>query len=308
MVEQKRRLGLRIAGYAAFAMVSLVLAFFVTFPYEALKDRARLEADAAGYFVRIGSLGPGFFAITATDVQVSKKADTDPPPEPLKLDRVSIGPAFFPPGVQVKVKGLGGTTSIVIAGLSTVKVKVDLDELDLSKGNVKGFTGIDFAGTLDAHVELSVPRVPGAGNGPAEPDLSQATGTITVDTKGLTVNGGNVSVVIPQFGADPTPLDLPKIALGEITVRLKVDKGAGTVDDFKAKSSDLEAGLSGTLKLGKKVEYSDANLEVRIKPEAEFQKRLGLLGSALSMIPADPKDPTWRLGHLTGYLGKPQFR
>ncbi len=308
MAEQKTRLGLRIAGYVAFALVSLVVAFFVTFPYEALKDRVRLEADNAGYFVRIGSLGPGFFALTASDVQVSKKADTDPPPEALKLDKVSVGPSLFPPGVQVKVKGLGGTTSIVVGGLSTVKVKVDLDELDLSKGNVKGFTGIDFAGTLDAHVDLTLPKVAGAGNGPSEPDLSQASGTISLDTKGLTVNGGNVSVVIPQFGPDPTPLDLPKIALGEIVVRLKVDKGAGTVDDFKAKSSDLEAGLAGTLKLGKKVEYSDANLEVRVKPEAEFQKRLGLLGSALSMIPSDPKDPTWRLGHLTGYLGKPQFR
>ena len=49
-------------------------------------------------------------------------------------------------------------------------------------------------------------------------------------------------------------------------------------------------------------------MEIRLKPDPEIQKRLGLLGSAVSMIGPDPKDPTWRLGRLTGYIGRPQFR
>jgi type II secretion system protein N len=308
MPEQKPRLALRIGGYVAFALASLLIAFFLTFPYDALRDTARLRADEAGYFLRIGSLGPGFFSVRANDVQLSKKSDADPPPGALTLESVSVGPALFPPGVAVKVKGLGGTISATVSGFSSQRVKVDVDDLDLSKGNVKGFTGIDFGGALDAHVDLTVPRTAAAPGAVAEPDLSQASGSITLDTKALTINGGNVAVVIAQYGPDPTPFDLPKIVLGDITGRIKIDKGTGTVDEFKAKSSDLEAGASGTLKLGKKPEYTDANLEVRLKPDAEFQKRLGLIGGMISMIPADPKDPTWRLGHLTGYLGRPQFR
>ena len=56
----------RALAYSGFGLFALVAAFFITFPYEALRERIRNEADAAGYFVRIGSLGPGLFAVRAT--------------------------------------------------------------------------------------------------------------------------------------------------------------------------------------------------------------------------------------------------
>lgn len=297
----RRRL-LKPLGYVAFGLFSLVLGFFLTFPYDALKERARQEAALQGYVLRLGSLGPGLLTVRATDVQVAKRADTEPPPEALKLDSISVGPSFWPPGAKVTVRGLGGTLTAALGGLGAVRVKVDAEDLDLAKGNLKGFTGVDLAGGLQGHVDLSLPRVG------AEADLTQATGTLALDGKGLTVNGGTLSLVIPQFGPEPTPLDLPRIAFGDLTGKVKVEKGLGTVEELKAKGSDLEALVGGTVKLGKRVEYSESNLEVRFKPDPEFQKRLGLIGSALSVVPADPKDPTWRLGHLTGLLGRPQFR
>lgn len=307
MAEAKTALWKRVLGYLAFALFAMVAAFFLTFPYDALKDRAKLEAAAAGYSLRIGSMGPGFFSIRATDVEVSKLSDADPPPEPLKLDAVSVGPTLFPPGVGVNVKAFGGALSTKLSGVSSPRVRITLDNVDLSRGNVKGFTGIDFAGTIDGAIDLTIPRV-AAGSGPVEPDLGQASGTIALSTKGLTINGGTVSVPIPQYGPEPTPLDLPKIVLGDLTSHFTFDKGAGTVDEFKSKSPDIELGMSGTIKLAKRLEYAEPSLEIRVKPDAEFQKRLGLLGSALSMLGPDPKDSAWRMGRLTGFLGKPQFR
>ena len=96
--------------------------------------------------------------------------------------------------------------------------------------------------------------------------------------------------------------------LGDLSGKISVEKGAAKVDEFKSKSPDLELGITGTIKLAKKVDYCEPQLEVRVKPDPEFQKRLGLLGSALSMIGSDPKDPSWRMGKLTGYLSRPQFR
>jgi type II secretion system protein N len=303
---KKRRLQLAL-GYLAFGLFSLVAGFFLTFPYDTLKERVRLEADQAGYFLRIASLGPGLLAVRASDVQVSKKADTEPPPEALSVDSLSFGPSLVPPGISLKVRALGGSVTATLSGLSDTRVQVDAQGLDLSKGNVKGFSGIDFSGTVNAQLDLSIPRVATAG-GPAEPDLSQASGAFAMGTKELAINGGNVSIVIPQYGPEPTPLDLPKIILGDLVAKVKFDKGAATVEEFRAKGPDLEATISGTMKLGKRLEYSEPNLEVRFKPDPEFQKRLGLIGSALSMIGADPKDPSWRLGRLTGFLGRPQFR
>ena len=307
MADVKTATWKRVVGYLAFSLFALIAAFFLTFPYDALKDRAKMEAAAAGYSLRIGGLGPGFFSVRATDVEIAKLTETEAPPEALKLDAVSIGPTLLPPGLGVTVKAMGGSISTRISGISTNRLRVVLDDVDLSKGNVKGFTGIDFAGTIDAAIDLSIPRA-AVGTGPAEPDLGQASGTITLSTRDLTINGGTVSVPIPQYGPEPTPLDLPKIVIGEVSSKFTFDKGAGTVDEFKSKSADLELALSGTLKLAKRVEYIEPAMELRVKPDPEFQKRLGLLGSALSMLGPDPKDPTFRMGRLSGFLGKPQFR
>lgn len=307
MASSKLRVVRKIFAYGAFFLFAVVVAFFVTFPYEALKDRVRLEADRAGFFARIGSMGPGFFAIRASDVQLSKKSDADPPPAPLKISSVSAGPTLFPPGASVGLKLFGGTVTAKVSGLSSIRVRVDAEDLNLATPDLKEFSGIDFAGTVEAHVDLSLPRVP-VGQGPSEPDLAQASGTVSIDAKGLAVNGGSMSMVIPQFGPEPTPLDLPKIVVGDLSGRIKFEKGAGTIEKFEAKSADLELQASGTLKLAKRLEYTEPNIEVRFKPDPEFQKRLGLIGSALSMVGPDPKDPSWRMGRLTGYLGRPNFR
>lgn len=287
MASSKLKVVRRVFGYGAFFFLAVVTAFFLTFPYDALKDRARLEADRAGFFARIGSIGPGLFSIRAKDVQLSKKSDADPPPAPLKLASISAGPTLLPPGASVGLKLFGGSVTVKVSGLSTLRVRVDAEDLNLASPDLKEFSGIDFAGTVEAHVDLSLPRV-AVGQGPAEPDLAQANGTVTIEARGLAVNGGSMSMVIPQFGPEPTPLDLPKIVVGDLSGKLKFEKGAGTIEKFEAKSADLELQASGTIKLAKRLEYAEPNVEVRFKPDPEFQKRLGLIGSALSMVGVPP--------------------
>jgi type II secretion system protein N len=308
MAPKQTALWKRILGYSAFAIVALVLMFFITFPYDALRDRIRVEADNAGYFVRVGSMGPGFFSVRASDVKISKKSDADPPPEAMQIDSLSIGPSLFPLGVKVAAGVLGGTVTTRVGAFGSTRVVVDVDGLDLTKGNLKGFSGVDFGGTIDAHVDLTLPKTAAGPNAPAEPDLSQASGTISITTGSLAINGGQANIAIPQFGPEPTPIDLPKIVLGDLTGKITIEKGSAKFDDFKSKSPDLELNLTGAIKLAKKFDYCEPQLEVRVKPDPEFQKRLGLLGSALSMIGTDPKDPSWRMGKLTGYVSRPQFR
>lgn len=308
MASSKLKTVRKFFAYAGFFLLALTIAFFLTFPYDALKDRVRLEADKAGYFARIASMGPGLFAIRAKGLELSKKVEGDAEaPAPLKVASVSAGPTLFPPGAAVTAKLFGGTVALRVSGFSAIRVRLDADDLNLASSDLKEFSGIDFGGTLEAHVDLTLPRVP-VGPGPAEPDLGQASGTISIDARQLAVNGGSVSMVIPQFGPEPTPLDLPKIVVGDLSGKLKFENGAGTIEKFEAKSADLELQASGTLKLAKRTEYSEPNIEVRFKPDPEFQKRLGLIGSALSMVGPDPKDPSWRMGRMTGYLGRPTFR
>lgn len=316
MAEKKISLWKRIVGYAAFALFSLVTTFFLTFPYDTLSDALKGMAQSAGYQLKIGSLGPGFFAVRASKVEIAKlktisgTSEDTPAPVPMLIDSVSVGPSLFPPSLGVKLNLLGGDITARVSGLSAAsrRLRVDVEDLDLAKGNLKAASGIDLSGEIEAHLDVTVPFVAGAPNAPAEPDLAQASGTMNLTTKSLAINGGTANITIAQFGPDPTPVDLPKILLGELSGKLKIEKGAATMEEFKSKSPDIETNISGTAKLAKRLEYSEPNMEIRLKADPEFQKRLGLLGSAFSMIGPDPKDPTWRMGRLTGYLGRPQFR
>ncbi len=315
MAERQFKLWQKVIGYAAFTIVAVIITFFLTFPYDALKDRLRVEAERSGYAVRIGSMGPGFFTVRAKNVEISKVSTNDVPNEALKIDSLSVGPTLIPPGFGVNAKVFGGALAVRISGLAGNHIRIDADDLDMSKGNIKGFSGIDFSGTVDAHLDVVIPTTAAAAGGAAEPDLTQANGTIALDTKNLTINGGTMSIAIPQYGPEPTPLDLPKIVLGDISAKVKIDKGVGTLNDFAGKSSDLEMQASGSIKLVGKVvqgqlrgaEYSEPNMEIRFKPDPEFQKRLGMIGAGLSMVPSDPKDPAWRKGNLTGYVNRPKF-
>jgi type II secretion system protein N len=106
----------------------------------------------------------------------------------------------------------------------------------------------------------------------------------------------------------PMPVDLPKIAFGGLNARIVFEKGQGQVDSFAAKSSDIDLQGSGTVKLARRLEFSELKLELRFKPEPEFQKRLGMVGAGLSMLQQDRKDPQYRVARVTGFLGRPSFR
>jgi type II secretion system protein N len=308
MPPTKSRRALKVAGYVAFVLLSLTLSFFLTFPYEALKDRIRLEADTAGYFVRIASVGPGFFSLKLKGIEIAKKAETTPPPESLMIDSASIGPSLFPPGLKVHLDAFGGDVVVRASGISNVRIKGELDDVDVSKGNLKGFSGIDFGGTVAMNFDVTIPRVAAAPGTPLEPDLSAAFGNVSLNSSGLTIKGGTVSVAIAQYGSDPTPLDLPKIGIGELVGKIKIEKGLVTLDELKSKSADFESKLLGTIKLAKRLEYSELNVDVKLKLEPEFQKGLGMLSLGLSVMGPDAQDATWRAAKLTGSVGRPQFR
>jgi type II secretion system protein N len=315
-----------ILGYGAFALLAFILCLFLTFPFDALRARVATEAAASGIAVRIGTLRPGFFGVTAKDVQVSV------PPQPLSgetlaalssgeegatammgaavlgepviIDSLSLRPSLFPLGVSLHADAMGGTIRGTIGGLKELTVKLDAQNVRVDQGNLPAFSGLTMEGALGARVALTLPRSTGKD---AQPDLSAATGELALDSSGLVIKGGKVSIPLSP-GAPPVPMDLPQVALGEIVGRIDFDKGMGTVKELRLKSEDLEVRAEGTLKLGRRVAYSEPALDVRIKAEPEFTKRVGVLGAGLTLLPPDKQDPKFRAGRLTGFLNRPNFQ
>ncbi|HZH02156.1 MAG TPA: type II secretion system protein GspN, partial [Myxococcaceae bacterium] len=275
---------------------------FATFPFDAVRQRLETEAGRAGYTLRVGSLGPAFFGVTASRLQLSPAAGGDAA-EPLLVPSVTLRPSLFPPGASFHAKAFGGRVSGSVSAAGDA-LDVEFSGLDPAQGNIRGFTGVDLAGRIGGRARLSLPRATAPGSKAKAPDLSRADGIISLEGSGLSVNGGNVTM--PLMG-QPTPVDLPKVVLGNLQARITFVKGLGTLEVFQAKGSDLDISASGTLKLARKIDYSEPNVDVKIKADPEFVKRLGLLGSGLSLLPADRSDPGQKVAKITGYLGKPRF-
>lgn len=306
-----------LLGYAAFAVVAFVVGLLVTFPYDAIRKRLVSEAAQAGLAVRIGSLRPGLAGITATNVRVSKppqplSADTVAAlargegmlgaaelGEPLVLESVALRPALFPPGIAMRASVMGGTLSASVGLMGDTRVKVTAEGLQASGGNLPAFTGMDLDGELNAALSLTMPK------SGAQPDLSQANGELTLDTRNMVIKSGKVA--IPMGGGSSVPMDLPQIDLGALTGRIQFVKGLGTVESLRLKSNELEAVATGTLKLGKRLEYSEPGMDVNIKLDPEFQKRLGLVGAGVTILPPDKTDPSFRAARLAGFLNRPTF-
>jgi type II secretion system protein N len=306
-----------VVGYGAFSLVAFVLCLFLTFPYDTLRGRAVDAAADAGFALRIGSLRPGLRGLTATQVRLSKvpngvtpelrgmlasNAALLPGPEelgePLTIDAAAVRPSLFPLGVAFHLDMLGGNVAGNVGGLSDVQLSVKLADLDPSKGNLKGFSGVDLVGKLNGTLNVAMPKTRG------QPDLSQANGQLVLDTKELIIQGGNV--IVPMYG-QPTPFDLPRIALGNIDARIRIEKGLGTVETMQARSEDLEIQGSGTVKFGQRLDVSQPDMDFKLRAEPEFVKRLGILGAGLTMLPADKEDPKFRVAHLGGFFNRPNF-
>jgi hypothetical protein len=61
------------------------------------------------------------------------------------------------------------------------------------------------------------------------------------------------------------------------------------------------------LKLGKRFQYFEPAMDVKIRVEPELVKALGTAGLGLSILPPDKDDPKFRAGRLSGQLGKISF-
>lgn len=292
-------------GYAAFGLFAFIVGLYLTFPYDSLKRFVIGQAEAQGLQVKLASIGPGLFGVTASGVQIAPKPGGDKPTGALKLDSVSVRPAIFPLGVAVRGSAMGGTFHAHVGGLSDLVVHADFDDLDPSKGNFKAFTGIAAKGSASGELDLDVPRTaPGLDGKPHDPNLAEANGSVTLALSNFSIEGGQITV--PLYGS-PTPVDLPRIALGNLDAQMDIRKGNAKLEKLQGKSADLELNGSGTLRLARRVEYSEANLQLKLKAEPEFVKRLGLLGSGLSMLPMDTGSPGFRVAHLTGFLGSPSL-
>ena len=294
----------RMTAYGAYTLFAFALCFYITFPYQAVTQRIVSEAASEGFLVQMGALGPGLLGVTAPLVRISRKPEENIDQENtvLTLRSVSLRPSLFPVGLAFRAAGLGGTVSGAYGGIGSTSVTFDLSKVNAADPGVKSFSGLDLSGSLNGHLALDIPK----SKNPKAPetDLAQANGTLVLKLNQLLIKGGTVTV--PIMG-QPTPIDLPRVSIGDVEARVKFDKGLGKIEKFQGKGDDLELSATGTLTLAKRLDYAQPNIDLKLKADPDFVKRVGIIGSGLSMLPADRENSGFRVAKITGFLARPVF-
>ena len=285
----------RNLGLGLFGLVCFLFFLALTFPVDAARSRLQAEADRVGLVLRMDSLSAGLFSMTARRVRLSRATDFDA--IPLVVDQMNVRPTFFPPGLAVQAALLGGSASASLPK-SGQSLRLKVNSIDLSRANLKALAGIDAAGKLDGELSFEMPLVRG------EADLSQASGVVRLNGTDLVLRSGTLTV--PVFGT-PTPVELPRAALGTLDGEVTFERGAGTVQRLHLKGEDFESLATGTMKLARKLEYIELALRLRMRLEADFLKRLGVVGAGFNVLPLDGELPGFRDVRVSGYLGTPTF-
>lgn len=293
----------RTAAWLGLGVFLFALFLALTFPYDAVRARIASEADAAGLWVRIESMGPAFLGVSARGVRVGERPDgLGPPAQTVRIDRLTLRPSLIPWGVGFSASLFGGGAGGAIGTGSAPKLRVHFDHLSLAKAGVAALTGVEVVGTLDGELSLDIPT---SGPQGGQPDLSQASGRLRLGGSGLEVKGGTVT--IPLMG-QMTPVDLPPVNFGKLDAQLPIERGTGTVKALRIEGPELDIQATGTVRLARALPYSEPDLSLRIRPSADFLRRMGMIAAGFTQLPVDPQDSAYRNAKLTGYLGKPTFR
>jgi type II secretion system protein N len=292
-----------IAGYVTYGAAALVFCFYITFPYDAVKVRLVSEASSLGLDLKLGRLGPALMGVGASSVQIGRKVLPNEEPGPtLVLKSVSLHPSLFPLGLAFRAKGFGGTITGMVGGLGDLSVRLDASDLESSDPSVKLLSGLDLSGKVSSQLSLTLPKGKAtAAAKSTEPDLSQASGSFSFKLDQFLVKGGTLT--LPLYGGEPMPVDVPRLALGNVEGKIKFEKGLGKIEKLQGKGDDVELMASGTIKLAKHLDYSETNVDLKFKSEAGLIKSL----SEIARLPKDKENADFRTARITGFLGRPNF-
>ena len=284
---------LKWTGYPVFTLVVFMIALYMSLPYDKLKQiiEDKLSADPS-MEVTIGELGPSpLIGLSAERVTIRLRSKDKPPPMPADL----AGPGAKKDAAkkdgsrviildQVKVKSgllalLSGKIDISFAvegldGLmegryTAVKkkswsIKTVVKGLNLKEAPMISDTlGLPVTGRFSGDVDLKVTKN----------NFSTATGSIGLECDNCTVGDGKKKLKIPGNAFLKAGLTIPRINLGKLGGRIKVQKGTATLQKFASKSKDFELALEGKFALRRPAGFTTADAYVRFKIDPSFKKK-----------------------------------
>jgi type II secretion system protein N len=291
-VSAKYKRILKWVGYAAFYLFALALFSYLTFPFDRLRTRIQTEFNAGQtgpnpLTLRLGHLGSYWFSgIQADNVDLIAPPSASPPDDPSKpnkpkimridsvharvsLVRLLFGTVHVNFGASALGGEISGFTSDADGGR---KLEVDIEDLGLADAPlIADLLGLPVGGQLAGHVEFLLP----------EGKLTQAEGKVDLKFLGLSVGDGKTKVL--------NAIALPKVEVGDLTLKATATKGVLKVDQLSAAGKDLDLQSEGSVRLRDQFDQSVLSISARFKFNDRFTNKdemtRGLFGAPGSPVP-----------------------
>ena len=291
MIAKYKRI-LRWAGFSAFYLFALMLFGYLTFPFDRLRTRIQTEFNAGQtgpnpLTLRLGHLSSYWFSgIQADNVDLISPPSTAPvedgakpaKPKIMRIDtvhaRVSLlrllfGTVHVNFGADAFGGEISGFTSDADGGR---KLEVDIEDLGLADAPLLAdMMGLPIGGKLGGHVEFLLP----------EGKLSKAEGKVDLTFAGLSAGDGKTKVL--------NAIALPKVELGDLSLKATAVAGALKVDQLSAAGKDLELQGDGSVRLRDSFDASVLSMNARFKFSDRFTNKddmtRGLFGAPGSSVP-----------------------
>jgi type II secretion system protein N len=268
-----------------------------TFPYEALARRIESEAAKSGSQISLRELGPaGLLGVRAQGLTVRLAPDPQGNSTELKLDRLDLKPAllgllvrrvavdFVADAFAGRARGVARVSSDPKApGLQALQL--ELEGLDLKALPPSLTQELELLGRLGAKGDLTSLN-----------KLEEASGNLALTLSGGALVKGKLD--IPGMG----PLTLPKVAIGDLSGSVSIDKGNAKVEKLSVRGGDFDADVDGTIRLKPLLMLSQAELHVRFKPQDKWLEQNPLIKGSLGFL--GPKGPDGYSFTLSGTLNR----
>jgi type II secretion system protein N len=292
-VNAKQKRILRYVGYVAFYLFALVFFAFLTFPFDRLRARIQNEFNSSQtgpnpLSLRLGHLSSYWFSgVRADDIDLIAPPSPLPPEDPAKpnkpkvmridtvharvsLLRLLFGTVHVNFGADAFGGEVSGFTSDADGGR---KLEVDIEDLGLANAPLLAdMLGLPIGGSLGGHVEFLLP----------EGKLSKAEGKVDLKFNGLSAGDGKTKVL--------NAIALPKVEVGDLTLKATATAGGLKVDQLSASGKDLELQGDGSVRLRDDFNQSVLSMNARFKFNDRFTNKddmtRSLFGGPGSSVPA----------------------
>ncbi|OGR07708.1 MAG: type II secretion system protein GspN [Deltaproteobacteria bacterium RIFOXYB12_FULL_58_9] len=279
---------IKVAGYAAFGGVSLLLFFYFTFPAEAVGLRLVQEVqNMTGGDVTVSFDHVSLHrlsGISAEGVKIRKANDTGEVLE-LEVDEVTarlqlLSLLLFKVSTRVDVEiGEGGISALVTKTDDAVEIDLEIDAFDLAAvPALSKMAGLPLRGEIAGDLTVSVGfgsqgkgKTPLANQNQIAPERSEGEGKIEV--KGLSFGPGAVAgFTIPTA-----------VSLGEIAIGLEMKRGRAELTSLEQSGGDLSLQGTGSVNLRQSLRMSNLDTCLKLKVDESFSKKHPKLDSALQL-------------------------